>query len=393
MKKSYLIAFALSVLIILWMASGMLFSDQSSQSSPPRPAENTQADTLDQAKVSVQVQQQRAQPVQLFLKIQGQVEPDRQAMIRSKISGQVEAILVNNGEFVTQNTPLLKLKMDDRQAQLAQEEALVTARQQAYTRAQTLVKKSYQSKSFAEDALAALKASQANLAHIKLEIEHTEIRAPFDGIINRRHVEAGSFIQANTELFSFVDNNPLVVIAPIAQKNYPQIYNNAQAEVTLTTGEQRRGEVRFISPMAHENTRTFRVEVSLDNPNNTIPSGTSAEVKIFTQEVLAHFVSPGILSINTSGDIGIKTVDTNNKVIFNPIEIVQSSNEGIWVTGLAKQAKIITVGQGFVSQGLAVSVTMASSPASIPKPSTSKASPSKASPSKVTAQSSNGAQL
>ena len=67
--------------------------------------------------------------------------------------------------------------------------------------------------------------------------------------------------------------------------------------------QQREGKIRYVAPGADENTRTFRVEVELPNPDGEIPSGISAEAKIPTGSVMAHFVSPAVLSLNDEGKL------------------------------------------------------------------------------------------
>lgn len=88
------------------------------------------------------------------------------------------------------------------------------------------------------------------------------------------------------------------------------------------------------------------------NQDSAIPAGISAEVIIPTGKVTAHFLSPSIVSLNTDGVPGVKTVDSENVVVFHPIdEVVKAQIDGIWVIGLPDTVDIITVGQGFVNIG------------------------------------------
>ena len=70
--------------------------------------------------------------------------------------------------------------------------------------------------------------------------------------------------------------------------------------------------------------------------------------------MLAQKISPAILTLAADGQIGVKTVDGNGRVVFTPIEIARSEADGVWITGLPAMANIITVGQGYVSAGQAV---------------------------------------
>jgi len=82
-----------------------------------------------------------------------------------------------------------------------------------------------------------------------------------------------------------------------------------------------------------------------------MPAGLSAQIAIPTGKARGHFISPAILSLGPSGALGIKTVDADDKVVWQEVTIARAQTDGIWVTGLHEQVDIITVGQGFVAKG------------------------------------------
>ncbi|MEL6680880.1 MAG: efflux RND transporter periplasmic adaptor subunit, partial [Pseudomonadota bacterium] len=114
---------------------------------------------------------------------------------------------------------------------------------------------------------------------------------------------------------------------------------------------ERTGTVAFLGTSADADTRTFLTEITVENADGVIPAGVSAEIRVPTGEVEAHFLSPAILSLDTDGTLGVKTVDGQDRVVFNRVEIVRAQTDGIWVSGLPESARIITIGQGFVNDG------------------------------------------
>ena len=100
-----------------------------------------------------------------------------------------------------------------------------------------------------------------------------------------------------------------------------------------------------------EATRTYRVELEVDNADQSIVSGTTAEMRIPAETVSAHFLSPALLSLNGRDEIGVKSVDGDGKVVFHSVDIVRTATDGVWVTGLPERVRVITVGQGFVREG------------------------------------------
>ncbi|GAH71448.1 unnamed protein product, partial [marine sediment metagenome] len=165
-----------------------------------------------------------------------------------------------------------------------------------------------------------------------------------------------SYVDVNGEVATIVDNDPLVVSLRITQQNISGLKAGQPASLTFATGQQRDGKIRYVSPRADEDTRTFRVEVELPNSDGEIPSGISAEAKIPTGSVMAHFVSPAALSLNDQGKLGVKTVNEDNEVAFYTATIVLSDVSGAWITGLPTHARIITLGHGFVQIGEEVQV-------------------------------------
>ncbi|MBF7073468.1 efflux RND transporter periplasmic adaptor subunit [Glaciecola sp. MH2013] len=351
MKKPHIIAIVMTLIIVLWMASG-IFSSNDGVEEEKKPTQANQ-------KMLVQVEDKNAERVFLTLTIQGQVEPNRQVSIRSDLKGRIASLKFEEGDFVQAGEVLASLDIEDREIRLERQKALLKSRQESYKRTKTLSQSSLQSQSMLEDAFAELKAAESELAQLEFEISKLNILAPFDGIVESRTVEAGSFVNENAEIAQLVDNRTLKVIAPVAQRDIQKVSLGKLATIKLATGEELAGKVSFISPVANQSTRTFRVEILLDNENGDLPAGMSAEIHIPTVEVNAHFISPAILALDTAGNIGVKTVTDNAKVEFHSIDIVKSETAGLWVTGLPPRARIITIGQGFVEAGAAVDIQIA----------------------------------
>ena len=98
-------------------------------------------------------------------------------------------------------------------------------------------------------------------------------------------------------------------------------------------------------------TRTFRIELEVNNAGGKVVSGTTAEIRIPAEELSAHYISPGLLSLNSQDQIGVKSVDDEGVVVFHVVDIVRTGVDGVWVSGLPDRVRVITVGQGFVREG------------------------------------------
>ena len=191
---------------------------------------------------------------------------------------------------------------------------------------------------------------------------YPKIVAPFSGYLETLRVEEGDFLNTGSVCAALIDPDPMLVVADIAEKDIAQVQLGSKASAKLISGRYISGEVTFIASSADKNTRTFRVEISVDNKDRTIRDGVSAEIYIKGKEEPAHKISPAILSLNDQGKLGVRTVTADNRVEFKEINILEDTNSGMWVSGLGEDARIITLGQEYVFQGQTVNVKETFSP-------------------------------
>ena len=191
---------------------------------------------------------------------------------------------------------------------------------------------------------------------------YPKIVAPFSGYLESLRVDEGDFLNTGAVCASLIDPDPMLLVADIAEKDIAQIQLGSEASAKLISGRLIAGNVSFIASSADKNTRTFRVEISVDNKDRTIRDGVSAEIYIKGKEEPAHKISPAILALNDQGKLGVRTVTPDNTVEFREIKILEDTNNGMWVSGLGKDARIITLGQEYVFQGQTVNVKETFSP-------------------------------
>jgi multidrug efflux system membrane fusion protein len=264
------------------------------------------------------------------------------------------AIEAERAEPLAAGAAIVRLDLRDRQARLEQARASVAQHQVAYEGQMELKAQGYVSDTQIAETLAKLESARAELVRAELDLDHMVIRAPFRGVIQERNVEQGDYVRAGDPVATFVDNTRLIVTGSIAEQDAKYVAINQKANAQLVTGQKARGSLRYVAPVADEATRTFTLELEIPNDDGMLPAGVTAEMQIPAGELQAHKVSPALLSLATDGQVGVKTVDEMNRVVFTPVEIARSEPDGVWITGLPNSANIITVGQGYVSAGQAV---------------------------------------
>ena len=185
---------------------------------------------------------------------------------------------------------------------------------------------------------------------------YPKVNAPFDGYLETFSVKEGDYLNTGAVCATIIDPDPMRLIGEVSEKEINFVKVGSKANAKLISGKKVQGIVSFVSTSANRGTRTFRVEIDVKNSDRSIRDGVSAQIEIEGNIILAHKISPSILMLGEDGELGIRTVNKDNQVEFNQIEILEDSIEGIWIAGLPQNTRIITVGQEYVFQGQTVNV-------------------------------------
>lgn len=289
-----------------------------------------------------------------YLRLTGRTESERRALIRAETRGAVIALETEETARVAKGDILARLAINDRQARLTAAEALLTQRRIEFEAADKLASKGFQSQVQKAQAEARLGLAEADMRTIRLDINKTVIRAPFDGHVNRVHVEIGDYLQVGDRIVGLSDLDPMMVRINVSEREIGEIEAGVRADITLISGERLQGEVVRTDFVADPVTRTFGVELQVANPDALIRDGVTATVRMPTRPVRAHFLySDSFLTLDGAGRVGIKAVE-EGRVVFHPVTILDDMAEGVWVSDLPDAVRIIAVGQEYVVPGMQV---------------------------------------
>ena len=343
--KSWLTSASIALAIVVWLMSGQFAKDEAVTLEPIGVVEP------DELMTSVRIRTQSAEEVTRTITVNGKTAPARIVEINAETNGRVVTTGVARGERLEEGDVIVTLDERDRQAHLTQARAVVKQRELEFAARDRLKDDSYVSEAQLQEAAAQLEMARAELTRAELDIKYTVIRAPFNGALQDRMVEIGNYLKSGDPVAIFVDDRKLIVSADVSEFDANQVRKGNSASARLATGELVEGTIRYVAPIADEGTRTFRVELEVDNATGKFRGGVSAEMMIPAETIYAHKISPSLLTLDDEGNLGIKTVNDEGKVEFFLADIAMYSNEGAWIAGLPHSASIITVGQGFVNAG------------------------------------------
>lgn len=347
MSKSRWGSLGLSLLVIialvLWMASGEV---KVAQQEVPDMEESAGGEPP-----SVEVETLQARLYEPGLMLQGQLEPWRTVAISAGVSGTVEELLVDQGQRVEQGQTLLRLSDDGRQSNVDRWQARIRKLEADLAAARRLGSSNLASQSEILGLESDLSGARAELAQAREAVSDLAPRAPFDGVVNRRHVDLGNLVQPGTEMLELVQVERLKATGQIPQQSVADVAEGQSVSIRLLNGNTLDGRVSFVASAANPETRSFAVEVTVENPDLRRVAGGSATLRIALPETRATFLSPAYLSLGDDGRPGVRYVDDNNQVVFRNVTLLNVTTDGAWVSGLPDEIRLITRGGGFVSIG------------------------------------------
>jgi len=341
-----IIAFFIAVAMGVWLFSGELASNIVIAD------EATDAEQRQEVVVPyVRAVRSEANLRKLFLEVSGQTQANRIVQVKSEVTGRVEAIPAVKGTRVEAGDLLCKIAVDTRQSDLDEAKADLKSAQLEYDGMVDLKTRGLQSEILLARAAAGLEGSRANVKRAELTLVKTLIVAPFNGVVETQSVEVGDFLNVGQNCVTLMEIDPVLVVGQVAEKSINSVALGGEVKISLITGESLVGTVSFIAQSPDLATRTYPVEVTVSNPNNSIRAGLTAQMSMPIGQEAAHRISPASLVLNDAGAIGVKIVDDTNIVHFKTVKILGETPEGVWVHGLPGRINLITVGHEEVFDG------------------------------------------
>ena len=348
-----ILAALLAAAIAAWMSTGSLVVSGSAEEAAVRPpAERQESDA---SLFSVRVRNITAEERVQTLDMRGRTRADALVEVAAETAGRIDERPVQRGSIVKQGDVLCQLDEGVRAAELAKAEAEASKAELDYEAASKLQGRGFESQTRVAATKASLDAANASVAAAKQELARAIVRAPIDGVVQEPIAEVGSMLVVGQLCATIIDADPIIVVGQVTERDIAKIENGVPVRVELVTGENATGTVSFVSRTANENTRTFTVEVRIPNPDRKLRAGVTALAHIPLDPVVAHRLSPGVLTLSERGAIGVRAVDETDVVRFLPVKIVGQDTDGFWVTGLPDKVTVITVGQDYVIDGQKVS--------------------------------------
>ena len=359
-------------------------------------SDTAEADTGDGQAKKVNVVPVQRESFRRAVDVVGTLTAVDQVTVSSETDGTVRAILADLGDRVKAGQVLVRLDNERQQYAYQQQQAalartlaqygasdpkslpdlentpdvrranaeLAQARS-AFDRATELLKRELIAKQVFEDAQAELQTKQAGYevalqngrdlsasitaseAEMKLSerrLRDTEIRAPFDGYVERRLVNLGELVKAQMPVMAIVRLDPLKVTAEIPERMAPWIDNGRPVDLHVDAYPNRpfTGKVTRISPAVNTGTRSFPFEAIVPNADGALKPGTFARVHVESAKVDEVLTLP-FAALQYRYGVNRVFVVSGNRLEMRELQVGERLGDRIEVTNGVKAGERVVV--------------------------------------------------
>lgn len=281
-----------------------------------------------------------------------QIKSVRNIEIRSLEKGFLQNIYVDEGQFVRSGQLLFRIMPTMYEAEFQKATAEVHAAEIELQNTQTLSDKNIVSKNELKVAQAKLDQAKAETAMAKFHLSATEIRAPFNGTIDRIPRKLGSLIDEGELLTSLSDNSQMFAYFNVSEPEYlnyqTNIKNRGSNEVGLLLANNEplpyKGNVETIESEFDSETGNIAFRAKFPNPDKLLKNGETGKVQM-TVPLHNALVIPQKATYEIQDKKFVFVVDKNNVVRSRNITIVgEMPDLYVVATGLVESDKILLEG-------------------------------------------------
>jgi multidrug efflux system membrane fusion protein len=323
--------------LVMWFLSGLLATSEPS-------LESSRFEQLTVVEAEL-FHQSLFRPI---VSLRANTEPNRSINLVAQIAGQVSAVLVEQGEEVIKGQVVCEIEPEDRYLRLTQSEANFDLADIAHKGSLKLQSSGFQSELAIAKSRAQLETARADHLKAQMMVDHLKIKAPFDGIVEKRPLEIGDYVIPGRICARLVDLQPIKILAIVNENEIKKIQLDSSASVAIEGNESLDASLSYLAFEADPVTRSYQVEAVVENNDKSIRAGLSATLKVKTDGILGHLISASSVLLDDKGGLFVRIIEKGNIVQSVSVQALGEEENGVWVSGLPKKSNVITVGQNYV---------------------------------------------
>jgi len=298
-------------------------------------------------------------PLQERLSLPGTVKPWKALNVVAEVNGKIVEKRVSEGQTVQKGDILARIDERDYQNALASAKAAYRVAEANRKRIEKLYQQKVGTQSQVDDIIAQARTSKAAMDNAALALERCAIRAPFDGVVNRFHIEAGQYLAIGDPVAEVLQMDRVKIEVGIPESDVDKVrrLEHFSVKIDALGGRTFSGTRHYLYQNSDNFARLYNLEIAVENPHNEILPDMFTRVEIIKTEVPDGLGVPLYSLINRRGMDALYIV-RDGMAQFTPVETGILDGWQVEISkGLKPGDQVIVVGQRQIDDGEKVNVT------------------------------------
>jgi len=347
----------LKVLITLMVIAGLY-------ACSPEKTENTNGDEVVGKTINVETVMVEPTSFERKLRVIGMVETQNDIMISAEVSGRIIEHVVSEGDKVQAGQAILRIDDSKLKQEQSRLEAITAQARENYER----LKRVYEEDGIGSEmeflnAKYNFEQNQSALASINVDVENTEITAPFDGRVEDFLLEEGEMASPGMQLVRLIGSDTYVVSAGVPARYANVVDNGDKVDIWFDTqtADTLKGIITYVGNTINTQNRTFRVEVLLPSQSTMYKVDMIANLRLNTlsEDNVLVVSEEFIYKEENEFIIYVKSVDENGDPVAERRQVILGPSyrsDVIIREGLQAGEELITIGSAFLNNGMRLNI-------------------------------------
>ena len=320
--------------------------------------------------VNVETEVLSSEPFNSFLRLVGTVETSDDVQLSAEVSGKVFMHVVSEGQKVQKGQTILRIDDAKLSQEVARLEAVVAQYETTWKRVQTL----YEEENIGSEidylnAKYAYDQNKSALSSLSVDLENTEIIAPFTGVVETIFVEEGEMVAPGMPAIRLIGANQFVISAgvPARYANVVELGDRVDVWFDTQVQDTLAGTIVYVANSIDPSNRTFKIDIRLPSGKTYYKVDMIANLRLNTLSLnQAVVVSEEFVYSKGEGYVMyVKGTNSEGKDIAleRKVELGPSFKTEVVINrGLAPGDEIITIGSAFLNDRVRINVVNSTGP-------------------------------
>jgi RND family efflux transporter MFP subunit len=299
-----------------------------------------------------------------YVRVVGNVETSNDIMISAEVNGKVISYNVKEGDPVRKGQTILKLDDSKLKQEKARLEAMTSQAKDNYER----LKKIYEEEGIGSEmdylnAKYSYEQSNSALESIKVDLENTNIKAPFNGRVEEKMINVGEMAAPGTPVVRLIGSDDYKITAGVPARYAGAINPGDKVDVWFDTqvADTLEGTIRFVGTSINPQNRTFKIEINLpeDASQFKVDMISNIRLKTYQRENVSVISEEFVYSKDDHFVVYVASTNESGRKVARevPVELGMSYKTDVIVeNGLNNGDQLITIGSAFLDEGTRITI-------------------------------------